>query len=154
MVRDQVSIGSTTREKIMSTMTKRVSAVTSVALFLAVPSVGAGVTHASPSAQESHSTLSGVERGGAGTDRATYEPAWLSPGPNYQYPSTGGTWKYGFWSAKVRSYYTVNRCHGSTVELNGDRSRSVNTRSGVKSIAEKWAVNYWGNDDAYYYRVC
>lgn len=81
-------------------------------------------------------------------------PTWLNPGPDVQYPSAGGTWEYGFWNVKVRSYYTVSRCHGSTVELNGSQVRSVNTASGKKSIAEKSAVNYWGNDDAYYYRTC
>ncbi len=54
------------------------------------------------------------------------ETCWLAYGPLYQYPSEGGTWQYGFWNAKVRSYYTVNRCHGSTVKLNGKTSRSVN----------------------------
>lgn len=44
------------------------------------------------------------------------ETCWLAYGPLYQYPSEGGTWQYGFWNAKVRSYYTVNRCHGSTVK--------------------------------------
>jgi hypothetical protein len=69
-------------------------------------------------------------------------------------PSAGGTWQYGFWNAKVRSYYTVNSCHGSTVVLNGSQQRSADTVSGEKSIAEKSAVNYWGADDAYYYRIC
>lgn len=80
--------------------------------------------------------------------------AWLASGSHKQYPSSGGVWEYGFWNAKVRSYYTVNRCHGSTVALNGSAARSVNTASGHKSIAEKWAVNYWGADDQYYYRTC
>lgn len=81
-------------------------------------------------------------------------PTWLNPGPDVQYPSAGGKWEYGFWNTKVRSYYTVSRCHGSTVELNGNQSRSANTASGKKSIAEKSAVNYWGNNDAYFYRTC
>ena len=41
------------------------------------------------------------------------ETCWLASGPKRQYPSEGGTWEYGFWNAKVRSYYTVKRCHGS-----------------------------------------
>ena len=80
--------------------------------------------------------------------------AWLNPGPDKQYPSAGGTWEYGFWNAKVRSYYTVNRCHGSTVEYNGNQSKSANTAAGQKSIAEKWAYNAWYNDDKYFYRTC
>ncbi|EZR30660.1 MAG: hypothetical protein BHV95_11000 [Clostridiales bacterium Nov_37_41] len=77
----------------------------------------------------------------------------MAYGPLYQYPSEGGTWQYGFWNAKVRSYYTVNRCHGSTVKLNGKTSRSVNTASGKKSIAELWAIQSDSNDQ-YFYRVC
>lgn len=80
--------------------------------------------------------------------------AWLNPGPDVQYPSSGGKWTYGFWDAKVRSYYNVNRCHGSTVVYNGSASRSANTAADYTSIAEKWAYNAWYNDDAYYYRTC
>jgi hypothetical protein len=79
---------------------------------------------------------------------------WLSPGIHTQYPNTGGVWEYGFWDAKVRSYYTVDRCHGSTVVYNGKEMRSADTQAGKKSIAEKWAVNWPTNDDEYYYRVC
>ena len=52
-------------------------------------------------------------------------PTWLAYGPITQYPAEGGTWEYGFWDAKVRSYYTVNRCHGSTVVLNGNTVRQI-----------------------------
>lgn len=31
-------------------------------------------------------------------------PTWLAYGPITQYPAEGGTWEYGFWDAKVRSY--------------------------------------------------
>jgi len=79
---------------------------------------------------------------------------WLAPGPITQYPNEGGTWEYGFWNAKVRSYYTVDRCHGSTVILNGKQSRSIDTRAGERSIAELWAVQYPTHIDQYYYRVC
>lgn len=80
-------------------------------------------------------------------------PLWLAYGPLYQYPAEGGTWEYGFWNAKVRSYYTVNKCHGSTVKLNDKQSRSVDTASGKKSIAELWALQSNSNDE-YYYRTC
>ncbi len=80
--------------------------------------------------------------------------AWLAQGPLYQYPVEGGTWEYGFWNAHVRSYYTVDQCHGSTVVLNGDTVRSIDTAAGYTSYADKPAINYPGADDAYYYRVC
>lgn len=80
--------------------------------------------------------------------------AWLHQGPSVRYPSAGGTWQYGFWDAKVRSYYTVNRCHGSTVELNGQQSRSINTAAGKKSIADKFAVQQPSHVDKYFYRTC
>ena len=81
-------------------------------------------------------------------------PTWLAYGPITQYPAEGGTLEYGFWDAKVRSYYTVDRCHGSTVVLKGNTVRSVDTAAGEKSIAEKWAVQWPSHDDRYYYRVC
>ena len=61
-------------------------------------------------------------------------PTWLAYGPITQYPAEGGTWEYGFWDAKVRSYYTVDRCHGSTVVLNGNTVRSVVFHSPPKTI--------------------
>ncbi|MBE7699607.1 hypothetical protein H9623_04695 [Oerskovia sp. Sa1BUA8] len=79
---------------------------------------------------------------------------WLNPGPDARYPSSGGTWEYGFWNVKVRSCCTVDKCHGSTVVLNGNQSRSADTASGQRSTAEKSAVNIWSNDDAYCYRTC
>ncbi|WP_278257330.1 lactococcin 972 family bacteriocin [Nocardioides convexus] len=51
--------------------------------------------------------------------------AYLHPGSVTQHPSTGGTWEYGFWNAKVRSYYTVNKNHGSSV---GSQRRPVAQR--------------------------
>lgn len=85
---------------------------------------------------------------------STVEPAWVAPGKHVQYPSEGGTWEYGFWNVKYRSYYTVNKCHGSTVKSGSRTSRSADTASGKKSIAELWAVNNPGADPHYYYRVC
>ena len=82
-------------------------------------------------------------------------PSWLAAGVHTQYPAEGGVWEYGFWNAKVRSYYYhAERCHGSTVELNGDRVRSADTAKGRTSIAEKWAVQWPSNDDRYWYRIC
>ena len=82
------------------------------------------------------------------------QPAWVVPGRNVQFPNEGGTWEYGFWSVKYRSYYTVNRCHGTTVKSGSRISRSIDTASGQKSVAELWAVNNPGANPQYYYRVC
>ncbi|KAA8815930.1 hypothetical protein EMB92_08265 [Bifidobacterium callitrichos] len=83
------------------------------------------------------------------------QPLWLNPeGKHTQYPAQGGVWEWGFWNVKIRSYYTHStRVHGSSVSLNGSTVRSIDTARGKRSIAEKYAVNYWGNNDAYYYRV-
>lgn len=80
--------------------------------------------------------------------------AWLHPGKETRHPSTGGTWEYGFWNAQVRSYYTVNKRHGSSVALNGSLQRSLCTAPGSRSIAEKYAINSPGATDRYYYRLC
>lgn len=81
-------------------------------------------------------------------------PDFVTPGPHTQYPSDGGTWEYGFWSAKFRSYYTVNKCHGSTVR-DGDReSRSIDTKANSRSIAELWGLNNPNANPQYFYRVC
>lgn len=80
--------------------------------------------------------------------------AWLHAGSETRYPASGGTWQYGFWNAKVRSYYTVSGNHGSSVIYNGDLARSVCTASGQTSVAEKWGVNTSGATDEYYYRTC
>lgn len=80
--------------------------------------------------------------------------AWLSQGPIVRYPSSGGTWEYGAWNAHVRSYYTVGKSHGSSVTLDGETVRSICTGRNHRSVAEKFALNWWGADDAYYYRLC
>lgn len=80
--------------------------------------------------------------------------AYLHIGSETRYPSSGGTWKYGFWDAKVRSYYTVSKNHGSSVIYNGDLTRSICTASGQTSKAEDWAINSPGATDEYYYRTC
>lgn len=77
---------------------------------------------------------------------------WLAPGPIRRFPAEGGLWEYGFWYAKARSYYTVNRNHGSTVIVNQSRSRSIDTAPNRRSIAELWAVQS-NSHDSYYYRV-
>ena len=81
-------------------------------------------------------------------------PTWLHYGPEQQYPSAGGTWQYGFWDIKVRSYYWVGRCHGTTVVYDGVSKRSVDTAPDVMSDAEQWAIQSSGSTDAYYYRTC
>lgn len=82
-------------------------------------------------------------------------PQWMAPGRNVQRPNTGGTWEYGFWDAHVRSYYTVNRCHGSTVHHSSGRSmRSIDTAAGQRSIAHVWAINGPSSNASYHYRVC
>lgn len=83
----------------------------------------------------------------------TIDSKWLAGGSHIRYPSQGGTWEYGFWNAKVRSYYTVNKDHGSTVYYNDNKARSIDTAANKKSIAEKYAINLPGNDDSYYYRI-
>jgi len=85
--------------------------------------------------------------------------AWVSVGSHTQHPSSGGEWTYGFWDAKLRSYYTVNACHGSTVIKYSDstetaRSRSADTASGQQSVAEIWTVNSPSLEASYYYRTC
>lgn len=80
------------------------------------------------------------------------QPRWLSAGEKTRYPAEGGTWNYGFWNAKVRSYYTVNKSHGSTVKLDDKQSRSIDTASGKTSIAELWALQSDKNDQ-YFYRT-
>ncbi|AWE41647.1 hypothetical protein EKN07_06795 [Actinobaculum sp. 352] len=51
------------------------------------------------------------------------------------------------------SYYTVNRCHGSSITRNGVvEARSVNTAAGKKSIAEKRKAPW--TTFRFHYRVC
>ncbi|MGQ4569456.1 lactococcin 972 family bacteriocin [Dermabacteraceae bacterium P9123] len=81
-------------------------------------------------------------------------PLWVAPGRHIQYPNKGGVWEYGFWDLKYRSYYTVGRCHGTTVKSGSRVSRSTKTAAGKKSVAELWTINNpWANPQ-YYYRVC
>ena len=97
----------------------------------------------------------GLVLGGAVTGAS----AWESVGLKTQYPSSGGTWQYGFSNAALRSYYTVGKCHGSTVQKldNGtivQTSRSIDTAGGRTSIAEIGTLNYPALDGYYYYRTC
>lgn len=77
----------------------------------------------------------------------------LDYGPITCSPVEGGTWQYGFWNVKVRSYYTVDKAHGSTVVLNGKQSRSIDTAANRTSIAELWAIRNPSAVDKYYYRI-
>ena len=80
-------------------------------------------------------------------------PLWFAHGHHYVYPNEGGVWDYGFWMAKVRSYYTVNRCHGSTVKVDNREHKSIDTAPDYPSIVELYAGDV-GGVDRYYYRVC
>jgi len=71
-----------------------------------------------------------------------------------QYPVEGGTWEYGNGVTSAWSYYTVDRCHGSSITHAGDTvSRSVDTAAGQRSNAytnhAPWTTGYH-----FYYRVC
>ncbi|MBQ3704679.1 MAG: lactococcin 972 family bacteriocin [Oscillospiraceae bacterium] len=89
-----------------------------------------------------------------GFDEEVVQPsALLSPGKHIRYPAEGGTWEYGFWNAYCRSYYTVNKNHGSTVKVGNSTVRSIDTASDKKSIAEKFALNFFSGEDKYYYRI-
>ncbi|KQB83697.1 Bacteriocin [Corynebacterium oculi] len=80
---------------------------------------------------------------------------FLAVGKRVEYPNGGGRWEYGFWSDNVRSYFNhPSKCHGSTVILNGNKVRSVDTEPGKFSYAAKWAYNLPNSRDQYYYRFC
>ncbi|HER0994636.1 TPA: lactococcin 972 family bacteriocin [Streptococcus pyogenes] len=131
---------------------KKVTAVASVALMLFANS-GSVFASEIDLAKNEDINKSVISSSYGYMTEGEVKPAWLGYGPIIRYPAEGGTWKYGFWDAKVRSYYTVNRCHGSTVKLNNKTSRSIDTASGKTSKAELWALQHNGND-RYYYRVC
>lgn len=57
-----------------------------------------------------------------------------------------GIMDYGFWMAKVRSYYTVNRCHGSTVKVDNREHKSIDTAPDYPSIVELYAGDVGGVD--------
>lgn len=80
--------------------------------------------------------------------------AWLAAGSHSVYPASGGKWTYGFWNAKVRSYYTVDKKHGSSVNVNGNFVRSICTARYRTSKATHYALYTPGADDLYYYRLC
>ena len=130
---------------------------TAVTLTLAAIAITPTLSYASPASLDDPTVGSAEEihvAGEASSGIPETEPFWLSAGRKIAFPREGGHWEYGFWNANLRSYYTVNRCHGSSVSKNGHIARSMDTPAGRRSVAERWALQNPWDVDRYYYRVC
>lgn len=63
-----------------------------------------------------------------------------SASPAYEaFPNEGGTWQYGANPVKMWSnYWHANKCHGSSVYTNTNKSVSIDTAAGHWSYAQLW----------------